>query len=76
MVNKTVLVEELKKHFGFDTFKGNQEAIITSLLDGHDTFVLMPTRRRQIALLPASVNADGGNCHCNLAVDSIDEEPG
>lgn len=43
MVNKTVLVEELKKHFGFDTFKGNQEAIITSLLDGHDTFVLMPT---------------------------------
>lgn len=33
----------LKHHFGFDTFKGNQEAIITSLLDGHDTFVLMPT---------------------------------
>ncbi|WP_290374846.1 DNA helicase RecQ, partial [uncultured Muribaculum sp.] len=33
----------LKKHFGFDTFKGNQEAIISSLLAGNDTFVLMPT---------------------------------
>ena len=33
----------LKKHFGFDTFKGNQEAIIKNLLAGNDTFVLMPT---------------------------------
>ncbi|MBR5898872.1 MAG: DNA helicase RecQ [Muribaculaceae bacterium] len=43
MVSKTALIEELKKHFGFDTFKGNQEAIMTSLLEGKDTFVLMPT---------------------------------
>lgn len=40
---QTPLHEALKKHFGFDTFKGNQEAIIESLLAGHDTFVLMPT---------------------------------
>jgi len=33
----------LKKHFGFDTFKGNQESIIKNLLAGRDTFVLMPT---------------------------------
>lgn len=33
----------LKEHFGFDSFKGNQEAIMTSLLEGHDVFVLMPT---------------------------------
>lgn len=33
----------LKHYFGFDTFKGNQEAIMQSLFDGHDTFVLMPT---------------------------------
>ncbi len=33
----------LKRYFGFDTFKGNQEPIIRSVLDGNDTFVLMPT---------------------------------
>jgi len=33
----------LKTHFGFDTFKGNQEAIINNLLKQNDTFVLMPT---------------------------------
>lgn len=33
----------LKKYFGFDTFKGNQEYIINNVLEGRDTFVLMPT---------------------------------
>lgn len=33
----------LKEYFGFDTFKGDQEAIIRNLLSGNDTFVLMPT---------------------------------
>ena len=37
------LAEVLKVHFGFDTFKGEQEAIIHNLLAGNDTFVLMPT---------------------------------
>ena len=37
------LTSALKKYFGFDTFKGNQEAIIRNLLAGNDTFVLMPT---------------------------------
>ena len=37
------LTEQLKKHFGFDTFKGDQEAIIRNVLNGEDTFVLMPT---------------------------------
>ena len=41
--NKTLLYDALKKHFGFDKFKGNQEAIMASLLKGRDTFVLMPT---------------------------------
>ncbi len=37
------LHDSLKLHFGFDNFKGNQEAIITNLMEGNDTFVLMPT---------------------------------
>ena len=41
--NKINLTGLLKQHFGFDTFKGDQEAIIRNVLDGNDTFVLMPT---------------------------------
>ena len=43
MTTNKLLTDALKKHFGFDTFKGNQEAIITSLYEENDTFVLMPT---------------------------------
>lgn len=43
-MNKEVnLTEKLKQYFGFDKFKGDQEAIIRNLLDGKNTFVLMPT---------------------------------
>ncbi len=40
---KQNLTEALKKYFGFDKFKGDQEAIIQNVLSGRDTFVLMPT---------------------------------
>ena len=40
---KDNLNEALRRYFGFDMFKGDQEAIIRNVLDGHDTFVLMPT---------------------------------
>ena len=43
MAKEVNLTEELKKNFGFDTFKGNQEAIIKNLLAGKDTCVLLPT---------------------------------
>ena len=43
MAKKDNLTEQLKKHFGFDTFKGNQKEIIENVLAGNDTFVLMPT---------------------------------
>ena len=37
------VTKALKKHFGFDSFKGEQKAIIETLLTGKDVFVLMPT---------------------------------
>ena len=43
MAEKTDLTAQLKRFFGFDTFKGEQEAIIRNLMAGNDTFVLMPT---------------------------------
>ena len=43
MTSKKELTTKLKHYFGFDNFKGDQEAIIRNLLEGNNTFVLMPT---------------------------------
>jgi ATP-dependent DNA helicase RecQ len=43
MAKMSELSRELKRNFGFDNFKGNQEGIIQNVLNGKDTFVLMPT---------------------------------
>ena len=43
MAKADFLTEALQRHFGFGTFKGNQEAVIRNVLAGKDTFVLMPT---------------------------------
>lgn len=43
MAENINLTDTLKRYFGFDTFKGDQEQIILNLLEGNDTFVLMPT---------------------------------
>ena len=43
MAKNSKLISALKEYFGFETFKGNQEAIIENLLAERDTFVLMPT---------------------------------
>ena len=40
---KVNLKKELQQYFGFDAFKGEQEKIIKSIIDGRDTFVIMPT---------------------------------
>jgi len=43
MMTDATTHDYLKKYFGFNTFKGNQELIIKNVLEGRDTFVLMPT---------------------------------
>ena len=74
MAKKDNLTEELKKHFGFDTFKGNQRAIIENVLAGNDTFVLMPTGggKSLCYQLPSLMMQDG---HSDFSFDSPDEEP-
>ncbi len=42
-INSKELHEKLKLHFGFENFKGTQEAVIQSLIDNKDVFVIMPT---------------------------------
>ncbi len=44
-MNRTeeTLEEALKRYFGFDSFKGMQKEVMESVMDGHDTFVIMPT---------------------------------
>ena len=40
---KTDLKASLLKYFGFDSFKGEQEKVISNLLSNKNTFVIMPT---------------------------------
>ena len=73
MAGKINLTDQLKQYFGFDKFKGNQEAIIQNLLDGRDTFVLMPTR--EVSVLSVTFSFDGRYGDCYFSVDCTDEEP-
>ncbi|MCH5213890.1 MAG: DNA helicase RecQ [Muribaculaceae bacterium] len=43
MADIEAIYKALRQYFGFENFKGNQLEVITSLLDGNDVFVLMPT---------------------------------
>ena len=61
---KENLTRALKKYFGFDKFKGDQEAIVQNVLDGNDTFVLMPTGRYGYRHITAdSADEESGGCH-------------
>jgi ATP-dependent DNA helicase RecQ len=43
LVEESSLLTNLQKFFGYESFKGDQEAIIKNVLEGRDTFVIMPT---------------------------------
>ena len=75
MAGKINLTDELKKYFGFNKFKGNQEAIINNLLDGKDTFVLMPTGGGKSLCYQLPCALDGRNGNCNFSAYCVDEEP-
>ncbi|MBL7899921.1 MAG: DEAD/DEAH box helicase, partial [Crocinitomicaceae bacterium] len=43
LVSETTLKDALRKYFGFSSFKGEQERIVQNVVDGKNTFVIMPT---------------------------------
>ena len=74
MTENINLAAQLKKYFGFDTFKGNQEAIIRNLLAGKDTFVLMPTGGGKIVVLPVTLPINGGDGYRDISAYCSDEK--
>ncbi len=75
MAGKINLINELKKCFGFNKFKGNQEAIIQNLLDGKRHLCTDAYRWREILMLSVTFALDGRNGNCNFSAYCVDEEP-
>lgn len=76
MTNTDNLKKELKRIFGFDNFKGDQESIIRNLMGGHDVFVLMPTGGGKSLCYQLRFVAHGRSGHRCVAPYRVDEEPG
>ena len=73
---KNDLHQAVHKYFGFDKFKGNQEEIVQSVLDGMGHLCHYAYGRWQVPLLPVACPHDGRNGTHHLPTYSLDEKPG
>lgn len=70
------LLSELKKYLNLASFRPGQEEVISTVVEGRDAVVVMPTGGGEIALLPASRPDPRGNRARGFSLDSPDEGPG
>ena len=75
-IQLSTLRRTLRRTFGFRALREGQEEVIRSILAGRDTLAVMPTGRRQIALLSAPRRGAAGDHGDRLAADLPDEGPG
>ena len=76
MLNDSTIHDYLKKYFGFDTFKGNQEPIIRNVLARTGYFCANAYRRRQIALLSAACSNEEGDRNSYITAYCTNEKSG
>jgi hypothetical protein len=74
VLSQVPLCTKNPEHFCFDAFKGNQEAIIKTLLAGNDTFVIKPAGGKSLCYQLPALMSEGWH-YCEPA-DCSDEKPG
>ena len=71
--NSELLLDTLKHHFGYESFREGQAKIINSLLQGQDSLVLMAYWWWKIIMLSVTCSTVTRCDHCGLSLDCLDE---
>lgn len=69
-------LEALKKYWGYDSFRPNQQAIIQTVMGGRDCVALLPTGGGEVAYISATCNVVAGHYYCRHTTYRADEGSG